>query len=300
MPEGPSFVLLSQKLPAETLAPKLIGRIVESVRQPTNGYRPEDPRSLLGHTPIEVTDTNASVYRTSIRDSTVRTQLGEVLGFSAQDMETGGARLEGKKIITRFLPQHRDAWDGIYAAHKGDIDSLLKLCGGTAYMIVGFKTVVDGTIKVERGQSHGLEGHAELPLGAAVTSATYGAVNLGSWANPGVGAGKVVSADWVARNEIEGEQIFAIQYRVVRLQREGKLWSNKKTGQLMAIHVADFQDGIYGDDDDEDSVSKEAIYEDDDEEESDEEEQSPLEGWSSALSESLQDYDLAKLDLTFV
>jgi hypothetical protein len=39
MSDSPSFALLSTKLPADTLALKLLGRMVEDIKQPTNGPR---------------------------------------------------------------------------------------------------------------------------------------------------------------------------------------------------------------------------------------------------------------------
>jgi hypothetical protein len=184
MPDKPTFVLLSQKLPADTLALKLLGRIVENKKQPTNGYRPENPRSLLTQSPIEVTDTNASIYRESVKDIVAQVQLGQLFGLSGQISNTDVAKLEGKNIITRLLLQHRDAFNKIYAKHKDEIDELLKLNSGMGYMVVGLKTVFDGQLEVQTSQVKSTEGEAKIPIATATTAATRGAVNLGETLDP--------------------------------------------------------------------------------------------------------------------
>jgi hypothetical protein len=275
MPDKPSFVLLSQKLPAETLVPKLIGRIVENVKQPTNGYRPEDPQTHLTHEPIQVTDTDASVYRKSVSDGVAQAQLGQLFGLSAISSETDIAKLEGKTIVTRLLPQHRDAYDAIYAAHKESINKLLKLNGGVGHMIVGLKTICDGTIKIVHEHEERVDGNLKVPAGMIATAASHGTVNLDDTVDPSLSAAKSVTAKWVARNQIVGEQVFAIQYREVVLMKQGGLWKPKKgkVAELKAIHVVEFHDGVYGEDQ-ADEQAKEVIYEDDDSEDDAEEDDS--------------------------
>jgi hypothetical protein len=304
MSASPPFVLLVQKLPADTLALKLIGRIVEDVRQPTNGYRPEDPRPLLDTTPIEVTDTDASVYQNSIKNTTVKAQLGQLFGVAAQGSKTDGTQLSGKTIVTRLLPQHRDAYDAIYAAHGRDIEKLLKLNGGVGYMIVGLKTILDGSVDFSRSHEQGLSGETSAPVGAVLAATTQGVgAFLGNSVDPSIGGGKVVAAEWAARHQMMGERVFAIQYRVVSLEKQGKLWNGKKTARLKSMYVVNLQDGVYGDN--HDDKPKEVVYEDDESEtsggEEEEEGEDSLEGWTPTLLEkALTDGEFQGLGLNFI
>ncbi|KAH7247464.1 uncharacterized protein BKA55DRAFT_571890 [Fusarium redolens] len=304
MAKEPSFVLLSTKLPADTLALKLLGRIVEDIRQPTNGYRPENPRPLLAVEPIEATDTDATLYYHSVTDAHANAQLGRLLELSTITSTTDTAKLAGKKIITRILPQHRDAFDAIVRAHRDAVEKLLKFNDGVAYMIVGVKTIFDGSVEVEHARSRQADGRLELPVtrmaAAAGMQGLSTGLNLGKAVDPSIEAGRAATREWMARNEIVGEQVFAVQYRRVVLQREGRyLWSSKKTVQLKAMHVVDFGDGVLSDAG-QVATPKEVVYEDDDSDDG-EAEDDDLQGWAPALADTkLLGEEGASLGVTFV
>lgn len=93
---------------------------------------------------------------------------------------------------------------------------------------------------------------------------------------------------WAARHTTDEEQVFAVQYGTVKLEKNGVAWKGKGKGkgkvQLKGIHLVDFQDGVYGSTEDD----REVIYEDDEMGESEEESESQ-DGWAPHLSEDILD-----------
>jgi hypothetical protein len=103
MAEAPSFVFLSQKLPAHELATTLIGRGVENIKLPITGYRPKSNVELeLTDDVIEVTDTNASIYVETHKDTTAKGRLGQLFELSAELTSEEKATLEGKTVILDY------------------------------------------------------------------------------------------------------------------------------------------------------------------------------------------------------
>jgi len=106
------------------------------------------------------------------KNSRANTQLGQLLGLSKATSATDTTSLDGKKIIMRILPQHCDAFDAILASEHGPAaEKLLKYNGGVAYMIVGIKTIFDGSIQVDHTRT---AGKAQLPISKAVAAGTQG------------------------------------------------------------------------------------------------------------------------------
>lgn len=87
-------------------------------------------------------------------------------------------------------------------------------------------------------------GEVALPAGAAVLAASKGTVSLGSAVDPKLGFAKNDFAEWVAQNRIEGEQIFAAQYRVVNLRRG---FFNRYITIANDVRVVDLGHGVFGD-----------------------------------------------------
>ncbi|KAH6839648.1 hypothetical protein B0I37DRAFT_409035 [Chaetomium sp. MPI-CAGE-AT-0009] len=105
-------------------------------------------------------------------DARATAQLGRLLGLSAATSDRDAGRLEGKKTITRILPQHRDAFDAVLGAHREAVERLLRLNGGVGYMIVGMKTILDGSAEVEHARRRQTGGQLVLPVTREVTLST--------------------------------------------------------------------------------------------------------------------------------
>lgn len=286
MDDKPTFVLLSQRLPANTLAHKFLGRIVENVKYPIFGFRPDDPSPLLTDSPIEVSDSNASIYHEAVRDDSAKGELNRLFGLSVRASEEEKASLKAKTIVTRLLPQHRDAFRNIVREHRDSITEFLQENGDVGYMIVGLKTIFSGTIERAYQKFRQLNANVSLPVGTAVWAASSGALNLGSAVDPKGEIGKDSTAKWAAFSQLEDEQIFAIQYRIVHLK-----WGCWGKPRLTPGSVMEFQYGVFGK-----SEHPAITLEDDDEDQSGDEEEAAL-----ILSDgSLRDEGFANLGLTFV
>lgn len=200
--EKHSFVELPQRLPG-TLAPKLFGRVVEDFKRPTSDYHPEDPTSLFNLESIEVTARDDLKFRKHVPEATAKATLGHALGLQAGVSETSTAKLEGKKVITRTLTQQRDAFRAICDASNGKVEEMLRNNNGECWFIVGVMTICEATFEFDRSQSYNAGAEAKIPAGAAISSATNGAVNLGTTIGPSIDVGIIkVFTPLFAKNEV--------------------------------------------------------------------------------------------------
>lgn len=218
MSDEETFVLLAERLPAKHLAHKFLGRIVENFRHPTFGYRPtEGTHSFFTDSPIEVSEHNAFFYHEQVRERSAKVKVGKLFGLSDRPTEEEKASLKGKTVITRLLPQHCDVFDNMVRVHKKSITNFVERHDDVGYMVVGLKTIFNGTMEraVQKFRRSGA--NISLPTGAAVWAGTSGAVNLGSVADVDAELDKERTAKWAAFSQIEDEQIFAVQYRIIEL-----------------------------------------------------------------------------------
>ena len=293
MGDKPTFVLLSQRLPADTLAHNFLGRIVENVKYPTFGFRPEDSSPLFTESPIEVSDTDASIYHEANREGSAKGELSRLFGLSVRETEEEKASLKGKTIVTRLLLQHRDVFKNIMKLHEESITEFVEENDSVGYMVVGLKNIFNGTMERAFQKFRHLNADVSLPIGTAVWAASSGALNLGSAVDPKAEFGKHSTAKWAAFSQIEDEQIFAVQYRIIELS-EGLIscWGKPK---LKIGGVMEFQDGVFGEGE-HSRFQKKAVLEEDDEEHSSDNDEGEL-----VLSDkSLRDEEFDFLGLTFV
>src|SRR5205809_6663726 len=102
--ERPSFVL-TDRLPAETLAPLLLGRWVTDITHPTHEYCAEDPRPLLKNKPFDVCDADVSTVLSTVKSATAQANLQSIFRIVANDQESSEHNHKPKQVITRSLPQ---------------------------------------------------------------------------------------------------------------------------------------------------------------------------------------------------
>jgi hypothetical protein len=161
------------------------------------------------------------------------------------------------------------------------MDEFLKDNGGVGYMVVALKTICDSNIKIEKESTVKHNVNSKVPVGLAATTASHGTVNLGDTVDPSAEGGKTVSKKLVAAHDIEGGQIFGIQYRDVVLEKEGKRWTRTNIAKLKNMHLVDLQNGGFVDNDNSE-MKKEVIYQYD-ESESEEEEETSFDGCSARV-----------------
>lgn len=258
----PTFALID-RLPSTLHASVFLGRIVSDIFHPLHEYCPEDPRAALQHTPVDVADTSVSAVLAASHSAALRAKLDGIFGLTNSKSSSTGKQIVADRVITRSLPQHRKSFAAVVGAHHDEILELLENNGGKGYMVVGLKTCRDAEIEISRNQERKSDVEVSVPAGQIASIASQGAVDPALVPNPTVGRSREVSADWLARNTAEGEQIFALQYREISLKKH--FFSSKpSTARYGQLKTVDWGEGVYG----ESEEGREVVYEDD---ESDEE-----------------------------
>ena len=213
----PTFIL-TDRLPSSEI-PLLLGRIVADFASPTDEYIPEDPRLALNSKTLEIIDTDFSTLFAGSKNNSIESKIGQILGISTEDGHNGQTRLQGKFVRTRTLPQHREALKALLEQFRPQILQLLKDNGGVAYMVVGIKSALDAEHGTERHFGNRTALAIGLPTGAIVTAASHGTVNLGETADFDINSSRARGQAFGTAATMEGEQVFAIRYRLVKLKK---------------------------------------------------------------------------------
>lgn len=210
--------LLTDRLPNSEI-PLLLGRIVADVASPTDEYIPEDPRLALHSKTLEIIDTDFSTLFAGSKKNSIESKIGQILGISAKDGHDSQNRLQSKFVRTRTLPQHREAIKALLERFRPQILQLLKDNGGVAYMVVGVKSALDAEHATERQFGNRTALAIGLPTAAIVTAASHGVVNLGQAADVDVNSSRARGRGFESAATMEGEQVFAIRYRLLKLKK---------------------------------------------------------------------------------
>jgi len=259
--ERPPYVLLSDRLPQSTTS-KLLGRIVADPLFPRDEFVPDNPLFSLREPPLEVTDSNVGLTFDANRDQNVQAKLYKLFQMEAARGAHNEAEFSSKRVITRTLEQHRKAWHDIYAKHRAEILQMLatKQCKGTAYMVVAIKSFIDAEVEYKRGNQNTVVLRTELPVAETVAALGGGMPVIQQNANPTIVVERSFKADWLQKNTADGEQVFAIRYRIIKMKRAGSLISRSREqmAEYGGVHRVDWGHGVMGKDDEE-----EFVFEDD-------------------------------------
>lgn len=273
----PTYIL-TDRLPSSEI-PLLLGRVVADFASPTDEYIPEDPRLALNSKTLEIIDTDFSTLFAGSKNNSIESKLGQILGVSAEDGHDGQNRLQSKFVRTRTLPQHREALKALLKNFRPQILQLLKDNGGVAYMVVGVKSALDAEHGTERQFGNRTALAIGVPTGAIVTAASHGIINLGQTADVDVNSSRARGRAFGTAATMEGEQVFAIRYRLVKLKKhflgaqEPDIdYGNVKQGTVEASVYCDatevpeevHKDGVKNEDDDIDDKEDEEEKEEED------------------------------------
>lgn len=252
----PSYILIESRIPA-THGEKLLGRIVIDYGNPTDEYRPEDPRPALSSGPkfLEIIDTEFSSLFSIEKNKVAQLKVGLILDLDLHKLEKEDSSLKSCFVRTRSLPQHRDAFNALKRHHGPEIAQLLNDNERRGYMVVGYKSCVNGQMGRSREYANGMKLDIKVPTGAAVTAGTHGAVNLGTQADISAGLGTEGKGTLSTSSTMAGEQIFAVRYRLISLTK-------KEEVDFGAVPRVDNEHGVFGDSDDE-GDNEDFITEDD-------------------------------------
>jgi hypothetical protein len=253
----PTYILTSERLPG-ALGDVLLGRIVAKVQNPTDEYRPEDPRPALQSEYLEVMDTEFKSLFSAQENHTAKLRVGQLLGVDIEKLISDERQVDSPCVRTKFLPQHRDAMKALLGKHRGEIEQLMSDNDGKVYMVVGYKAAVEGRFKDARKYTSRKKIRIEVPTGAMVAAATHGTVNLGKAADIGAEAGSETTDSNAQSSQADGEQIFAIRYRELIGKKLGFFSSQKG----LKVDYGDvprvvYEDGVFhGEGDDLELVSE--------------------------------------------
>lgn len=143
-----------------------------------------------------------------------------------------------------------------------------KHCKGAAYRVVAIKSFVDVEREHQKGQTRDVAFETEIPADLIAHAASGGAtVALPSGFNPTLKAERKFNADWLQKYIAEGEQVFAVRYRIVNLSGGGlRSWLGEtRKPDYGQMYRANDGYGLY-------STDQDALVEEDEDEMEDEEE----------------------------
>jgi hypothetical protein len=215
----PTFFVLKRRLPA-TETPHMLGRLVAHFYSPLDNCTPESPRKLLpgliSSSEYFTDERDANLILKDMKDNSLRARLEGLLSVSHTSSSSGQLRLQSTLVRTWRLKNYRDV--SLEILNTDEVrQKLPKLVpiGGKAYFITGIMTCVNAEIK--HGGDNITTNNAEIRLPvAAIAAAAAGApitTNLGSIA---LGHDQAHKGNWVFEATGKGEEVFAVEYRLVK------------------------------------------------------------------------------------
>ena len=243
-PDLPSYVLLETNIPGEQ-GSKLLGRIVEDYRNPTDGYRPEDPQPALAKGPgvLQIIDTEFESLLSVEKNKTAQAKVGQILKIDFEKLKSEEHSLKSAFVRTRSLPQHFDAFKALLKIHANDIMQLMQRKDGKAYMVVAYKSCVNGQAGQERQYSKQQQVKIDVPVDTIASAASHGTFNLGDKANLSLQLGKKEGEKASTSATGVGEQIFAVRYRTLALRRRQQELGEPQFGDVLRVSYAN---GVFG------------------------------------------------------
>lgn len=224
------FVVLPYSLHGDHI-PHLMGRIVLDPLNPLRrfvpnpddgaGFNPEDVVPTLCPPPV-VYHNHTEVIRAG-SSAKLRARLSDYLGFEIGTSASSSVALRAG-VVRRYEMADHGAVFRRFMAHdgfRGLIEGILdEAKGGEALIVVGFYTSEKTRWAALRtgGREHGAD--LQIPVGAVV--------GLPVGVDPGLGGSKGSSVEHGFEGEVEGEEIFAIAYDVIKkkhsLDRTARRW----------------------------------------------------------------------------
>jgi hypothetical protein len=242
----PSFILLEVPLPAKECGDKLLGRVVTDMRNPTNDYKPENPSEYLTSYSLEVWDADWKTFSEHNKKKDVTLAVGKTLGLSGSKSSNATDKRTGDFVRTRRLTQHKDTKKALMVSeHADDVMELLEGNDNVGYLVVGYKSILDGSHSMEYSQQKALNIKGSIPVSEAVQGTTQGAVNLPTNAvNP---KGEMEASD-SSKNQT------LVQYRPITLT--SSWFSSGKEAKIGPVARVKFPAAVYGDNDDEAEITE--------------------------------------------
>ena len=164
-----------------------------------------------------------------------------------------------KFVRTRILPQHYDVLEALLNHHRPEILKLLGDNKKMGYLVVGFKSALDGHQSRKGHQDSKKRLRLNVPTRAVMNAVSHGALNIGDAADVNVDAGIENAWSSSSKSTLVEEQVFSIGYRRITLRTT--FLSEEKDVKLGDAVWTRADEGVFGDrereevtEDDEDDV----------------------------------------------
>lgn len=218
--EQPGFLFLEVDLPID-IAPRILGCVVSDLRNPTDYFCPKNNYDAFKELELEVVDTNCRSFMSRNNLTTLSGRLGAVFelgGTTQNDLEVA---ITSHILRTRTLMQHPDILEKLKREQGPEIVDLMNGNNGTGYMVVGFKSAVDANKSFTLGKQKAFKFKLDVPVAAAAAAASHGTVAIpSSLVDPSFTTTGQSGERVELRSTMEGERIFAVRYRILKLDKK--------------------------------------------------------------------------------
>lgn len=194
----------------------MLGRLVAHFYSPLDRFTPLSPANLvpeaLALSEYETSEKAANLVLRSSKDNSLQTRLEGLLTMGRTDAQDKGLVLRSTLVKTRRLANYDDVWDQLKNTEevRRGLQKILPP-GGKAYFVVGIMTCVDAGLEQAENRTVGVNAGVEVPVAA---------IALGGLPLPGLDVGLEVDRtrgeNWAIGGVGVGEEVFAVEYRVVR------------------------------------------------------------------------------------
>lgn len=278
-----TWYILKESIPIDHES-RLLGAIVQDFRDPLADYVPRGATAAAASnsddtlTPsnlvpaiarsVDTVETEARTEVEAVRSTSLSSQLFDLLTGSVGRSREDTHVLEASRVQTRKLENHTKLFQELLS--KPSVKTALDIMfdsGGTrkAYFVVGLKACSPSRVSRTESASRSTSLGIQAPLDAAIGSP-------GMLPNMSVGVSGERSSTFSTRREgtLQGDRIFALEYRVVRRDWFGygsrswlaaKVEGGRDGGNFFGKHDKDGEndEGSGSDDDDYDGVVDEPL-----------------------------------------
>jgi hypothetical protein len=296
--ENPTYIILSQRL-EKSHGNLLLGRVVVDMQNPTDEWAPSQSDGLLktlqGQT-MEVVDTNFQALFSIEKNKTAQMKIGQFLDLDMAKTIDREHSIESPFVRTRIITQHRIAYKALLEDHRAEIKELLKNNQNEGFMIVGFKSAVENKLGRAQKDTRTRDVNTNLPVGTLAEAATTSTTVLGKGADIDLNLRISNTAELSSQSVASGEQIFAIRYRRLKLNRGPYLHRKAEPSiDFGGIETFEPKHGVFGDGFEDE---REIVSEDDDDSENSDT-QSTLAGNEISIADQTNE-DKIELEEEFV
>ncbi|KAK5654338.1 hypothetical protein OQA88_7516 [Cercophora sp. LCS_1] len=228
---------------------EMLGSVVPDFEHPLHEMlvAPATNREKGGVMRVEDADFRNVVETLANEDVTLR--LTQLFGGKAASGGQDQQQFSAKRVITRTLENHRQFFDEVV---KHSHDKILKMAADNPrrtsdlYMIVGIKTCIDAHVSSRIGATSLLDAGVKIPLRELLQAA---AIPVPVDLTIDLGIIKKTASSVFNQFSLQGERIFAVQYRRISVRNKVKLRPTphrEKKIKYKDIHTVHENRGMYG------------------------------------------------------